>query len=184
MTVAVTLLVCTVALAACASDAPTTEMAEDPADVTVPGVPPTAPTTEPGAGLSDSGNALLAELDAIGDTTDLCTVLTGEAFSSLLSEDVDVTSLVTSPAGITQLFVLVDQTFEQLVVIAPPEVAPAMQTIRDVWRRVAALNAGGVDAEQRTAEILAEPQVIAANQSLLTWATFNCSPAAGVLGGT
>lgn len=168
----------------CASDAPTTELADDPADVTVPGPAPTAPTTQPGQGLSDSGNALLAELDAIGDTTDLCSVLTGEAFTTLLSEDVDVTSLVTSPAGITQLFVLVDSTFEQLVVIAPPEVQPAMQTIRDVWQRVAALNAGGVDAEQRTAEILAEPQVIAANQSLITWATLNCSPVNDLLGGT
>ncbi len=169
-------------LAACSSDATTVELAHDPADVTVPGPPPTAPAVDDSAGLSASGNELLVQLRALSEETDLCKVLTGEAFGTLLSEDVDVASLVTSPAGVTQLITLVDTTFAQLVVIAPVGVRPSMQTIQDVWSRVARLNTGTADAERRTAEILAEPQVVEANRSVLTWAALNCPGAASTLG--
>lgn len=169
-------------MGACSSNATTTELADDPADVTVPGPPPTAPTTaDAGSGLSAGGNELLAQLEAIGDETDLCNVLTGEAFSTLTSEDFDVASLVTSPSGITQLVTLVDTTFARLVVIAPPAVRPAMETIQEVWTRVASLNTGGADAQRRTAEILAEPQVQQANQTLVTWTALNCPGAAANL---
>ena len=166
----------------CSSDATTTEMADDPADVTVPGPAPTAPPDDADSGLSASGNELLAQLEAISDETDLCKVLTGEAFETLLSEEFDVAGLVSNPSGITQLLTLVDSTFTQLVVIAPPAVRPAMQTIQEVWTRVASLNTGAADSQQRTAEILAEPQVAQANQSLVTWAAINCPGAAATLG--
>ncbi len=163
----------------CASDATTVELADDPADVTVAGPRPTAPVIDVDSGLSASGDALLVELDALRNETDLCNVLSGSAFEQLLSQDFDVAGLVTSPAGVTQLIALIDGTFTQLVVIAPDEVAPAMQTIRDVWTRVASLNTGAPDAQARTAEILAEPQVIEAQQSLLRWAALNCDLSAG-----
>jgi hypothetical protein len=179
----VTIAVVVIALVGvgCSSDATTTELADDPADVTVPGPRPTAPTEDDDSGLSASGNELLAQLEAVSEETDLCKVLTGEAFATLLSEDVDVASLVTSPSGVTQLLTLVDATFAQLVVIAPPAVRPAMTTIQEVWTRVASLNTGAADAQERTAEILAEPQVQQANQTLITWAALNCPGAAANL---
>lgn len=171
-----------VVVAGCSSDATTTELANDPADVTVPGPRPTAPGEDTDSGLSESGNDLLVQLEAISEETDLCKVLTGEAFATLLSGDFDVASLVTSPSGITQLLTLVDSTFAQLVAISPPAVRPAMQTIQEVWARVASLNTGAADAQERTAEILAEPQVAQANQTLVTWAALNCPGAAATLG--
>jgi hypothetical protein len=182
----VALFVVIVAMAAtsCASDAPTTELANDPADITVPGPVPTAPTTIAGDGLTESGNALIVELEALSNETDLCAILRGDALNGLLSQEFDLASLVTTPAGITQLLALVDATFEQLVTIAAPEVQPSMQVVRDVWLRVASLNAGGVDAQVRTAEILSEPQVLAANQSIVTWAALNCGTVQDLLGGT
>lgn len=157
----------------CSSET-TTEATRDPADVTVPGPRPTAPAEDPDSGLSESGNALLAELEAVSEVTDLCEVLTGAAFTQLLSEDFDVASLVTSPSGITQLLVLIDSTFSQLVAISPAEVRPSMQIVQEVWTRVASLNTGAADAEARTAEILAEPQVVGAGQTLAAWTTANC----------
>jgi hypothetical protein len=172
-------------LAGCSSDATTTELADDPADVTVPGPRPTAAEPDTDSGLSDSGNELLAQLQAVSEESDLCAVLTGDAFATLLDEELDVAALVTSPAGITQLIALVDSTFTQLVVISPPEVQPSMQTIQQVWTRLAS-SGGGADAEQRAAQVLAEPQVQQANQSLLTWTALNCPGAAANLleGGT
>lgn len=180
----VVVIVVAMAAASCASDAPTTELANDPGDVTVPGPVPTAPTTVAGDGLTESGNAFIVELEALSNETDLCAVLRGDALNDLLSQEFDLASLVTTPAGITQLLVLVDTTFEQLVAIAPIEVQPSMEVVRDVWTRVASLNAGGVDAQVRTAEILAEPQVLAANQSIVTWAALNCGSMQDLLGGT
>lgn len=171
-----------VVLLGCSSDATTTELADDPAATTVPGPVPTAPTADPNAGLSGTGSELIAQLEAIRDEKDLCKVVTGEAFESLLDGDVDVAALVTNPAGVTQLITVVDSTFSQLVVISPPDVQPAMQTIKEVWTRVARLNLSGAEAEQRTAEILAEPQVVQAIQTLTTWTALNCAGAAGALG--
>lgn len=176
------LLVASACTLGCSRDAPTTEMADDPADVTVPGPRPTAPPEDDATGLSASGNELIAQLESISEATDLCKVLSGEAFSTLLSEEFDVASLVTSPSGVTQLVTLVDTTFAQLVVIAPPAVRPAMQTVQEVWTRVASLNTGAADAQRRTAEILAEPQVVEANRTIVTWAAVNCPGAAATLG--
>lgn len=179
----VAVIVTTMTATSCASDAPTTELANDPADVTVPGPLPTAPTTVVGEGLSESGSALIAELEALSNETDLCAVLSGEALNGLLSQEFDVASLVTTPAGITQLVVLLDATFEQLAAIAPPEVRPSMEVVHDVWTRLSSLNAGGADAQARTAEILSEPQVLAANQAIITWAALNCGAVQDLLGG-
>ena len=80
---------------------------------------------------------------------------------------------MTSPAGVTLLISLVDGTFTHLVAIAPEPIRPSMSVIRDVWARLATLG-GGPDAEQRTAEILGRPEVVAAIEDLTSWAAFNC----------
>jgi hypothetical protein len=171
------------ATAACGSDAPTTELAEDPADVTVPGPRPTAPDPDETSGLTASGDELIDQLEQISEETDLCRVLTGEAFGTLLAEDVDVAGLVTSPAGVTQLVTLVDRTFAQMVAISPPAVRPAMSIIDQVWTRLASLSTGTVEAQQRASELLTDPEVVEATRTVVTWAALNCPGAAATLGG-
>jgi len=168
---------------ACGSDAPTTELAEDPADVTVPGPRPTAPDPDETSGLTASGDELIDQLEQVSEETDLCRVLTGEAFGTLLAEDVDVAGLVTSPAGVTQLFTLVDRTFAQMVAISPPAVRPAMSIIDQVWTRLASLSTGTVEAQQRASELLTDPEVVEATRTVVTWAALNCPGAAATLGG-
>ncbi len=157
---------------ACSSDAPTTQLADDPADVTTPGPRPTAPPDSTG-GLSASGNDLIAQLQALQEEDDLCEVITGEAFATLGSGEVDVASLVTNPSGVAQLVAVVDATITHVVAVSPPDVQSSMQTISDVWGRLARLG-GGADAERRSQEILAEPAVLDANRTVLTWAALNC----------
>jgi hypothetical protein len=168
---------------ACGSDAPTTELAEDPADVTVPGPRPTAPDPDETSGLTASGDELIDQLEQVSEETDLCRVLTGEAFGTLLAEDVDVAGLVTSPAGVTQLFTLVDRTFAQMVAISPPAVRPAMSIIDQVWTRLGSLSTGTVEAQQRASELLTDPEVVEATRTVVTWAALNCPGAAATLGG-
>lgn len=172
-----------VSASACGSDAPTTELADDPADVTVPGPRPTAPDATDAGGLTASGDQLIDQLEQVSEETDLCRVLTGEAFGTLLAEDIDVAGLVTSPAGVTQLFTLIDRTFAQMVAISPPEVRPAMSIIDQVWARLAALSTGTTEAQLRATELLGEPEVVEATRTVVTWAALNCPGAAATLGG-
>lgn len=162
-------------LAGCTSTSETAELGHDPADETVPGNLPTAPTTSPddGAGLTPNANALLAELESLREETDLCRILSGAAFEGLLTEEVDTTALVTNPAGLSRLITAVDATFAHLVEIAPPELTAAMATVRDVWTRLASLGPVA-DAEERVKEVLAEPGVVAATAAILDWAGANC----------
>lgn len=169
------LLVALSVLYGCSSGSGTDELARDRADETVPGNLPTAPTTDPENrdGLGAEANVLLDELESLQDERDLCAVLSGAALEGLLRDDLDPTGLVTNPAGLTRLIAGVDAAFAHLVEIAPPELTASMQTVREVWTRLASI--GQVpDAEQRINAVLAEPQVIAANQAILTWATTNC----------
>lgn len=171
------LLCAALVLTGCRSASEHTELAEDSADVTVVGNIPTAPPRGGDAGgLSSGANELLAQLDGIREERDLCAILSGRAFDGLIGTDVDAAALVTNPAGLTRLLATLDGTFAHLVEISPPEMVPTMQTLRDVWTRVASL--GPVqDVEARVNDIFAEPQVVAATQMLLTWAPANCAAA-------
>lgn len=167
-------------LTACSSSSETAELEHDPADATVPGHLPTAPPVDAsdGEGLTSGANALLAELEQVQEERDLCAILTGAAFEDLIAQRVDPAGLVTNPAGLTRLISAVDATFRHMVDIAPPEIAPSMQVLTDVWTRLAAL--GPVDdVEGRVNGILAEPQVAQSNQAILAWAATNCAGAAG-----
>lgn len=159
------------------SESATVEMSSDPADVTIAGVPPTAPpsTEFDGTGLSDDANQLIKDLTAIQGEKDLCVILTGEAFAPFLAGQVDTTNLVTSPAGVTQLIVAVDSVFAHIVVISPPSVQPATVVLQDVWTRVAALNSSAADYAAQRDAILVEPQVASAYQSLASWTALNCT---------
>ena len=171
-------------LGACSrTQSETLEADDDPADVTVPGVPPTAPPSSAfdGSGLSGDANQLIAELAAIQRETDLCVILTGDAFEPFLSGEVDTTNLVTSPSGLTQLLAAIDAIFTHVVEISPAEVQPATATIQDTWVRVASISSAAPDYQAQVDAIMVEPQVVAAYESLGTWVTVNC---AGSLLGT
>lgn len=170
---------CVAAVLTSCSFSSTTDSAEvdDVGDVTVPGVPPTAPPpdVDPASGAA----VFIAELEALSTETDLCRILTGDAFSEILSGELDIAALAGTPAGTTRVIVLVDSIFGNLVTIAPVELAPAMTTLDDVWGRVAAIPASSTDAEARVAAILAEPQVVADLDTIGRWAALNCAlPAA------
>ncbi|MHB1138425.1 MAG: hypothetical protein ACYC2O_05660, partial [Microthrixaceae bacterium] len=177
--VAAVLIALATASGACSTStsSETVEMDHDPADVTIAGVPPTAPpsTTFDGSGLSASANDLIAQLAAIQTETDLCVILTGEAFQPFLGGTLDTTNLVTSPSGLTQLLIAVDSIFAHIVEISPPPVQPAAATIQDVWTRIASINSAAADYQAQVDAILVEPEVIAAYQSLGGWVTANCA---------
>ena len=156
----------------CSSTSESAEVDVDVGDVTVPGSPPTAPPAED-APTSGAG-AFIAELEALSRETDLCRIVTGEAFRELLADDLDVAGLAGTAAGATQVIVLVDQIFDHVVEIAPPELGPAAATLHDVWARVSVIPASSPDAEAQTAAILAEPQVVADLDQIGRWAAFNC----------
>jgi hypothetical protein len=165
-------------LGACSrTQSETVEAADDPADVTVPGVPPTAPPSSAfdGSGLSGDANQLIAELAAIQRETDLCVIVTGDAFEPFLTGEVDTTNLVTSPSGLTQLLAAIDAIFAHVVEISSAEVQPATATIQDTWLRVASISSAAPDYQAQVDAIMVEPQVVAAYESLGTWVTVNCA---------
>jgi hypothetical protein len=155
------------------------ELSEDPSDETVAGPLPTAPPDTVGdgqVGLGPDANALLGELDRLRDETDLCRILTGAAFESLLERRFDPAGLVTNPAGLARLLTSIDAVVTHVVEIAPPEIAPSMQTVEQVWRRIVALDPEQPDVQAQVSAILAEPGVVEANQAVLTWGVLNCTP--------
>ena len=153
-----------------------TELGHDIADETVVGNLPTAPppTDEGNEGLTPDANVLLTELDEIGRERDLGAALSGAGFEGLLTADVDPAGLVTNPAGLTRLITAVQGAFDHIVEISPPDVQPAMETIRDMFTRIASIPPGSTGTEAQVNAILAEPQVLAANQAILAWGTRNC----------
>ena len=185
LTVVAMVAVLGVCAAACTKTSETTEMSDDPADVTIPGVPPTAPpTTEyDGRGLSSDANQLLADLAAIQQETDLCTILTGDSFAPFLEGKADTTNLVTSPSGVTQLYVAVNSIFARIVEISPAEIQPATVILQDVWTRVSSISPGAPDYQDQVDAIAAEPQVAAAYQAIATWAATNCGSSLLLQGG-
>lgn len=164
----------------CTKTSETTEMSDDPADITVPGVPPTAPPTTvyDGRGLSSDAKTLVANLAAVESETDLCTILTGDSFAPFLDGKVDATNLVTSPSGLNQLLVTVNSIFDHIVEIAPSPIQPSLVILQDVWSRVSSLSSAAPEYQSQVDAIAAEPQVAAAYQALGTWVASNCGSTA------
>ena len=169
--------------ATCSSSSEITEVSHDIADETVPGNLPTAPPpTDTGeAGLTPGANVLLAELDEVTQERDLCAILSGQAFEGLFTAEIDPAGLVTNPAGLTRLIAAIIATFDHIVEISPPDIRPAMTTVKEMWTRIASLNQAAGNLESQVNTILAEPQNLAANRQIITWGAENCS--GPVLGG-
>ena len=172
-----------VLLASCSSSSEVRTLDNDPADETVPGFLPTAPppSAEGQDDLTPDANRLLTELDKVTQESDLCAVLSGAAFEGLFSADIDPAGLVTNPAGITRLITAIIATFDHIVEISPPDIQPAMATVKEMWTRVASLNPSASDLESQVNTILAEPQHLEATRAVLTWGSQNCD--GPVLGG-
>lgn len=176
-------------LASCSSSSEVQTLEDDVSDETVPGFLPTAPppTSEGESGLTPDANRLLTELDQVAQEQDLCKVLSGAAFEGLFTADIDPAGLVTNPAGITRLITAVIATFDHIVEISPPEIRPAMATVKEMWTRIASLNPSAGDLESQVNTVLAEPQHLEANRAVLAWGAENCDgpvlPGVGVPGG-
>ena len=170
-------------LASCSSSSEVRTLDDDISDETVPGFLPTAPppTAEGESDLTPDANRLLSELDRVTQERDLCKVLSGAAFEGLFTADIDPAGLVTNPAGITRLITAVIATFDHIVEISPPEIQPAMATVKEMWTRIASLNPSASDLESQVNTVLAEPQHLAANRAVIQWGADNCE--GPVLGG-
>jgi len=175
-TVAAVLGATALLVAGCTSTSETTEMSSDPADVTVPGAPPTAPpTTEyDGRGLTSDARGLIAELSALEEETDLCVILSGEAVEPFLSGEVDTTTLVTSPSGLNQLLATLNSIFAHIVEISPAEVQPSTAVLEDVWIQVGSISTAAPDYEEQVRVITTTAEVDAAYDAVGTWAVLNC----------
>lgn len=160
----------------CTTTSETTELSTDAADVTVPGVPPTAPpTTEyDGRGLTSDARGLIAELSALEEETDLCVILSGEAVEPFLSGEVDTTTLVTSPSGLNQLLAVLNSIFAHIVEISPAEVQASTAVLEDVWTQVGSISTAAPDYEEQVRAVTGTPEVDAAYDNVGTWAVLNC----------
>lgn len=173
--------------AACSGDSGTTELSSDAADETTPGPVPTAPggvgpTTGSG---SDSGavgssgsvdvNELIRRIDDLNNETDLCTLLTGEALRDVTGSDINLTSLLSNPSGFTQLFSSLDKLFAHMVTIGPAEMQPSLTTMQGVWKSMATIDPRALDAESRSAALIADPAVQQAQTTLGEWVKTACT---------
>jgi len=172
----VTVVVGALATLGCTATSETTEMSGDPADATVPGVPPTAPpTTEyDGNGLTSDARQLIAELSAVEAESDLCEILSGEAVEPFLNGEVDTTTLVTSPSGLNQLLAVLNSLFAHIVEISPPDIQPSTAVLEDVWVQVGAISTVAPDYQAQVDAITGTPEVATAYETVGNWAALNC----------
>ncbi len=174
-------LMCILVLAAtsCSSDSGTTELSKDPADATTDGPRPTAPPIQASNGSGSSGavdvNELIRRIDDLNNETDLCKLLTGEAYQAISGADVNLTSLLSNPSGFAQLFTSLDRLFAHLVTIAPTEVQPSLKTMQDMWKQMATFDPRTPDAETKLKRLIGDPQVQAAQTALGAYIQSSCS---------
>lgn len=119
-------------------------------------------------------NDLIRRIDALTEEDDLCTLLTGQAMSDVTGADINLTSLITNPAGFSQLFTSLDKVFGHMGQIAPPELITPLGTMQSVWATLAGLDLSSSDAETQASELIASPELRAAQDTLGVWVTQNC----------
>lgn len=173
----VILVVAAVLGGACGGGSSSVELAEDASDATLPGVPPTAPVTDPNAGLSQTGEELLTQMTALTEEPDLCGALSSRAFTTLLSGEFDTAALVTSPAGLTRIVATLNSVFAHLVSISPAGVRPAMEQISGAWQRVVTINPNLPDSSEQARLIMEDPAIRGAQDEVGSWLAFNCAGA-------
>jgi len=171
-----------VAVVACGGG--TEELAGQPNNTTPSGPLPTAPNGKPknsadlGVNAATSGkvdvNDLIRRIDALNQETDLCALLTGSAMSDITGADINLTSLVSNPAGFSQLFASLDKLFGHMVQIAPAEAKGQLTTMQGVWNGLSAVDLKSAGAQKQASALIASPQAQAANDDLGKWVQGNC----------
>lgn len=176
------LVVVAVALvaAACGGD-PTSELASDPNDTAPEGPLPTAPV----AGRSDDSgspgfsgdvdvNELILRIDALNEEDDLCVLLTGQAMADITGSDINLTSLMSNPAGFTQLFAGLEKVFGHMIEIAADDLRPALTQMQTVWSGMSTIDPRAADADAQASALINSPEVQAASDGLAAWVVGNC----------
>jgi hypothetical protein len=120
-------------------------------------------------------NELIRRLDALNEENDLCTLLTGQAMADVTGADINLTSLVSNPAGFAQLFAALDKLFGHMVAIAPAELSTPLGSMQGVWKQMSTIDPRAADAEARAGALIASPDVQVANDALGAWVVQNCS---------
>lgn len=158
-------------------------MRTDPADTVAEGPAPTAPPGGVGGaasggsgaeGVAADVNDLIRRVDDLNNETDLCRLLTGRALQDLLTANVNLTSLLTNPAGFSQLFASLDRLFAHMSAIGPPELAGPLQTMQGVWRSMSGIDPRSPDAETRSKKLLDDPAVQQARDAVGAYASSGC----------
>lgn len=177
-------LAVTVAVAVVACGGGTEELGNQPVNGKPGGPLPTASNGKPknandlGANAALSGNVdvndLIRRIDALNQETDLCALLTGAAMSDITGADINLTSLVSNPAGFSQLFASLDKLFGHMVQIAPAEAKPQLTTMQGVWNGLSSLDLKSAGAQQQASTLVASPEVQTANDALGKWVVANC----------
>ena len=174
-------LLCVAALTAagCSKESTTEELSTDSADQAADGPIPTAPPEVAGQGSTGSSgdvdvNELILRIDALNTETDICTLLTGQAVKDVTQSNVNLTSLLTNPAGFSQLFAALDRLFAHLVQIGPAELTAPLQTMQGVWSAMSEIEPNAVDAEARASALVSDPNVQAAQTSIGDYVQANC----------
>lgn len=143
---------------------------------------PTAPANfsknSPGENAALTGavdvNDLIRRIDALTEEDDLCTLLTGQAMADVTGADINMTSLLTNPAGFSQLFAALDKVFGHMNQIAPPELIQPLSTMQSAWATLATLDLSSPDAEAQASAVISSPELRAAQDALGVWVVDNC----------
>ncbi len=166
---------------ACGESQETAELEADPNDAPAEGPLPTAPVDRSGKDSGSTGfsgsvdiNNLILRIDALNEEDDLCVLLTGEAMADITGADINLTSLMTNPAGFTQLFAALEKVFGHMIEIAADDLRPALTEMQKVWSGMATIDPRAADAEAQAKLLIESPEVRSAQDGLAAWVVGNC----------
>lgn len=172
---------CVALVAAACGGAATTEMVSDPNDIPTEGPLPTAPPDRgsgeggsPGLSGNVDVNDLILRIDALNEENDLCVLLTGEAMADITGSDINLTSLMTNPAGFTQLFAALEKVFGHMIIVAADDLKPALSQMQTVWTGMSQIDPRAADADAQASALVNSPDVQAAQDGLAEWVVGNC----------
>ena len=129
------------------------------------------------AGLTGSvdANELIRRIDDLATETDLCKLLTGSALSDITSSDINLTSIMSNPAGFTQFFAALDRLFGHMGDIAPAEAKPSLAVLKSAWSGMAKFDPRAPDAQTRMNALVASPETQQAQKDLEAWVRSACA---------
>ena len=124
---------------------------------------------------SVDANELIRRIDDLATETDLCKLLTGSALSDITSSDINLTSIMSNPAGFTQFFAALDRLFGHMGEIAPAEAKPSLAVLKGAWSGMAKFDPRAPDAQTRMNALVASPETQQAQKDLEAWVRGACA---------